>query len=505
MPKYHVLSVKEKLEIIRTIENGAKKSAVAREKDLPLTTVCGIWNAREKLTGGTGSNLKRRRIRDSAYPEVEKALLLWIKKARSMNLPVSGPLLTEKAQTFADQLNCPGFACSNGWLSRFKARYGIVGKALCGEAAAADKEGAVEWQDTVLQEALTAYDAADIFNFDESALFYCLLPNRTLAFKNEKCSGGKHAKNRISVAFGVNMTGSEKLPLMVIGKYGKPRCFKGARLPSGVVYKHNKKAWMTAQLFEEYVRQLDRRFAAKKRSILIVLDNASSHVDVGNLSAIKLLFLPPNTTALAQPLDQGIIRSVKQIYRKNLLRRMLLAMESDKTYSIDLLGAIHLLAHSWMQVQPATIQNCFARAQFKMPEGGNDENEDGEDTEDCESLLAEVLERQGEGVEKLNFGTFRDVDGDVVTSPNFSDSDIVAAVAPRPDSSESEEESDVEVDDGPSLSEAARAVTVMRAFAEKRGLMDRLAHGLTDFEDAVVAARPPRRQVKITDFFAARP
>ncbi|KAH8037147.1 hypothetical protein HPB51_008829 [Rhipicephalus microplus] len=188
---------------------------------------------------------------------------------------------------------------------------------------------------------------------------------------------------------------------------------------------------------------------------------------------------------------------------------MLIAMESAKTYSIDLLGAIHLLAHSWMQVQPATIRNCFARAQFKMPEEGNDENmednEDGEDTEDCESLLVEVLERQGEGVDKFNFGTFRDVDGDVLTSPDFSDSDIVAAIAPRPDSSESEEEGDVEVDDGPSLSEAARAVTVMRAFAEKRGLMDRLARGLTDFEDAVVEARPPRRQVKITDFFAACP
>ncbi|XP_049513882.1 tigger transposable element-derived protein 4-like [Dermacentor silvarum] len=254
---YHVLSVKEKLEIILTIENGAKKSAVAREKNLPLTTVCGIWNAREKLRGGSGSNLKRCRIRDSAFPEVEKALLL-----------------------------------CNGWLSRFKARYSIVGKAVCGEAAAADKECADEWQHNELQEALAAYDAADIFNFDESALFYCLLPDRTLAFKNEKCTGGKHAKNRVSVAFGVNMTGSEKLPLMVIGRYGKPRCFKGARLPSDVIYKHNKKAWMTAQLFEEYVRQLDRRFAAKKRNVLIVLDNASAHVDLDNLTAIKLLFCP---------------------------------------------------------------------------------------------------------------------------------------------------------------------------------------------------------------------
>ncbi|KAL1477446.1 hypothetical protein MTO96_035734 [Rhipicephalus appendiculatus] len=111
---------------------------------------------------------------------------------------------------------------------------------------------------------------------------------------------------------------------------------------------------------------------------------------------------------LLKPLEQGIIRSVKQAYRKNLLRRMLLAMDSGKTYTIDLLGAIHLLVHSWREVQPATIQNCFARAQFKMFEGGGDDA-DGEDTQDCENLLVEVLERQGAADEEVNFGTFRDV------------------------------------------------------------------------------------------------
>ncbi|KAH6948631.1 hypothetical protein HPB50_025410 [Hyalomma asiaticum] len=209
------------------------------------------------------------------------------------------------------------------------------------------------------------------------------------------------------------MTGSEKLPLMVISRYGKLQCFKGACLPSDVIYKHNKKACMTAQLFEEYVRQLDRHFSAKKRNVLIVLDNASAHVDLDNLTAIKLLFLPPNTTALAQPLDQGIIRSVKQTTRKNLLRRMLLAIDSRKTYTIDLLGAI--LAHSWRQVQLAIIQDCFVRAQFKVFEG--DDNVDDEDTKDYENLLVEVLERQGAVDGEVNFGTFRDVDGDVTTSP----------------------------------------------------------------------------------------
>ncbi|XP_070380716.1 tigger transposable element-derived protein 6-like [Dermacentor albipictus] len=129
---------------------------------------------------------------------------------------------------------------------------------------------------------------------------------------------------------------------------------------------------MTAQLFEEYMCQLDWCFAAQQRNVLVMLNNMSAHVDLDDMASIKLLFLPPKKTVLAHPLNQGIIRSVKQIYWKNLLHRMLLAMYSNKTYSIDLLGAIHLLTHSWMQVLPATVQNCLARAKFVVHEGGSD-------------------------------------------------------------------------------------------------------------------------------------
>ncbi|EEC19457.1 transposase, putative [Ixodes scapularis] len=300
------------------------------------------------------SNVKRCRVRGSTFPDVEEALVLWLKKARTKNLPVSGPLLLEKARFFATQLHHDDFVCSNGWLSRFRARYNIATRVISGKGAAADTDGAEEWQNGQLQQILTDYAPEDIFNLDESALFFRLLPNRTLVSKGQACTGGKHAKDRISVAFIVNMTGSEKPPLLVIGKSEKPRCFKGGRLPSGVLYRSNTKAWMTAKIFEEYVRLLDRRFAAKKRNVIVVLDNASAHVQVENLSAIKLVFLAPITTALAQPLDQGIIRAVKQTYRKNLLRRMLLSMENNKSYAVELLSGIRLLAYSWQQVEPST-------------------------------------------------------------------------------------------------------------------------------------------------------
>ena len=65
----------------------------------------------------------------------------------------------------------------------------------------------------------------------------------TSAFLGDKCIGGKKSKDRITVLVGANMTGTEKLPLLVIGKSKKPRCFKGATAP--LDYTANAKAWMT--------------------------------------------------------------------------------------------------------------------------------------------------------------------------------------------------------------------------------------------------------------------
>ncbi|KMZ74308.1 hypothetical protein ZOSMA_13167G00010, partial [Zostera marina] len=69
------------------------------------------------------------------------------------------------------------------------------------------------------------------------------MPNKTLAFKGERCAGGKKSKERVTVLIGSNASGTEKLSLFVIGKSAKPRCFKNAKLP--VKYEANKKAWMT--------------------------------------------------------------------------------------------------------------------------------------------------------------------------------------------------------------------------------------------------------------------
>lgn len=73
------------------------------------------------------------------------------------------------------------------------------------------------------------YSEDDIFNAVGIGPFYKCLPNKTLALKTEKCYGGKHSKERIIVLVAANMSGSEKLKLLVIGKSAKPRCFRSVR------------------------------------------------------------------------------------------------------------------------------------------------------------------------------------------------------------------------------------------------------------------------------------
>ena len=125
--------------------------------------------------------------------------------------------------------------------------------------------------------------------------------------KGEKCSGGKHSKIRLTGLAAGNPYG-ESLPMFVIGKANKRRYFKGVRnLPCR--YRAQRKSWMTAELFEEWVRELDRKFSAAKRKIALIIDNRTAHPHVEQLVSIELIFLSPNTTSHTEPMDQGVIRA----------------------------------------------------------------------------------------------------------------------------------------------------------------------------------------------------
>jgi hypothetical protein len=73
------------------------------------------------------------------------------------------------------------------------------------------------------------YAPQDIFNMDETALFYNAQPKRTLDIKGERCHGGKAYKDRVTMLLCCNADCSEKLRPLVVGKFEKPRCMKGVK------------------------------------------------------------------------------------------------------------------------------------------------------------------------------------------------------------------------------------------------------------------------------------
>jgi len=87
-----------------------------------------------------------------------------------------------------------------------------------GESNSVNTEITQNWLEKIWPKLREGYTDYRIYNADETGLFYKMLPNRTLKFKGEKCSGGKISKERLTVLVSASMTG-KKMKLIIIGKY----------------------------------------------------------------------------------------------------------------------------------------------------------------------------------------------------------------------------------------------------------------------------------------------
>ena len=142
---------------------------------------------------------------------------------------------------FSLELGHDDFSASNGWLDAFKRRKNNSGAVLGGESTNV-KEEVVADSTKRLPDICKGYKLDDIFNADDTGLFYRTLPNRSLVVKRDACKGGKKAKKRMTALVASGAMG-EKLKLLVIGRSAKPRTFQGYELSSlSVTYISKKKA-----------------------------------------------------------------------------------------------------------------------------------------------------------------------------------------------------------------------------------------------------------------------
>lgn len=126
---------------------------------------------------------------------------------------------------------------------------------------------------------------------------------------------------------------------------------------------------MTGELFNKYLQWFDRNVASKYggSKVVLLLDNAPAHKLEASLRHTRVEFLPPNVTSIVQPMDMGIIKTLKTLYRSKLLRQKLQLYEANEGMrNITIRDAITMVKEAWDEVSKPCIINCFVKAGFDV-------------------------------------------------------------------------------------------------------------------------------------------
>jgi len=107
---------------------------------------------------------------------------------------INGEDLEDRAKICSSsKMNISDFIAGNGWLCNFKKRHDISFQTICGKSVFVDIETCDKWKSN-LPSLVQDYQPEDIFNTDESCLFFKCLPSKTLALKSDPCQDGKCSK-----------------------------------------------------------------------------------------------------------------------------------------------------------------------------------------------------------------------------------------------------------------------------------------------------------------------
>ncbi|XP_050095341.1 tigger transposable element-derived protein 4-like [Anopheles aquasalis] len=356
------LSVSQRLDIVERIDRfGASVKDVAKKYRVPVRAIREVYANKDKYSGRSH---RRKTISDATIrvnrQRLEHAMRLSVQLAQDNNVPLTTPWLKCKAHQFAKLFKVPHFKPSSGWYQKFRKQPKIA------PAPAAKSEPPKKSKCDPVK-LLGQYRTKNTFFLVPFGLFYKCTPDAVSRYSRKSCPNGGLADQRVTVLCTVNMDGSEKLPMMVIGNQKTPSCFSDIKsLP--MLYRYNLCSWLCWTVLRGYIEQLDKIFQKANRNALLVIEDNPAFVNRENdirLKAVKLLFLKPDSCF--GNLQFSFIQRLKQHYREKLLNQNLQSMEDDKAFNwkVSILDAVNILARVWScAISPAAIRDSFQEAGF---------------------------------------------------------------------------------------------------------------------------------------------
>ncbi|XP_045464221.1 jerky protein homolog-like [Harmonia axyridis] len=525
--KRNVLTIEQKMEILKRFEKNTSVAVLATTYNIGKQTVRDIIKKKAELQSfvAKADSAKaisdRKSLKGSTFRELDDAMTRWFLQKRSEGVPISGHMCARQAEMFHKELKIEGnFSASSGWLYRFKKRHGIRELAVQGEKLSADNVAMVEFCYD-LENLIKEHDLRpeQVYNGDETGLYWKAMPRRTLAAGSESSAPGfKVSKDRVTVLCCANASGTHKLKLAVIGKSKNPRAFKNVKtLP--VDYYNQKAAWMDRVIFkkwffEKFIPQVGDYLQENNLppKAVLLLDNAPSHPDVEQLKSadgnIFAAYFPPNVTSIAQPMDQGVIETMKRLYRKDLMLQMLGECDFMEFWKrLNLKEAIYAVARAWSEVKASTIKKAFYKimtlediSDEKGIEDDNDLNEGELSVGDITSIASHI-----KGLEEIDKGEIQEwIDCDEEEKGyQIVDVDYLNNQTSAETSDESSDDDENNCVKKISHREAGDAVNLLiQYFGDQPGIDDILELQLRKMKEIIKSKiYESQKQTKISDFF----
>ena len=398
------LAIEIKQEMIAKHERGVRVSDLAKEYGRSMSTISTILKQKDAIKAvkpSKGITILSKR-RSPTLEEMERLLLIWIKDKEIAGDTITEVIICEKACAIYADLKAADnggdagesstdttveeFKASRGWFEKFKKRTGIHSVVRHGEASSSDTKAAEDFvkvfANIVNEE---GYLPQQIFNCDETGLFWKKMPRRTFITSEEKkMPGHKPMKDRLTLALCANASGDLKVKPLLVYHSENPRAFKAHKVNKDllqVFWRANTKAWVTRLFFVEWVNQVFgpavKKYLQENNlplKCLLCLDNAPAHPPgleddiLDEFKFIKVLYLPPNTTPILQPMDQQVISNFKKLYTKHLFRQCFNITQSTNLTlrefwrsHFNIVHCLKIIDQAWEGVTRRTLNSAWKK------------------------------------------------------------------------------------------------------------------------------------------------
>lgn len=356
---------------------------------------------REKLMATNSTRRAFRGPKTGKFPDIEKAVLEYVRDMRKDGCAVSLDMVRTQARTVSRRLGIAtkDFRASSGWTTRFMRRNGLSLRrrtSLCQRLPSAYEDKVIDFHRFVTRiRQKNGFLLSQIGNADQTPLTFDMPRSTTVNEKGArsvlvKTCGAE--KQRCTVMLAVTADGRKLPPYVILKRKTIPK----GNFPRGIHIRAQAKGWMTADLMVDWIKTVwGRRAGALLLPSLLVLDSFRGHLVDSVRTELKerrteIAVIPGGLTSLLQPLDVSLNKPFKDNVRR-LYAEWMAAGDHDFTPSgkirrpsVEVLCS--WILEAWSTISDEVVVKSFKKTGISNALDGTEDDRlwDSEDTADSD-------------------------------------------------------------------------------------------------------------------------